>query len=61
MNISIISASVSLDRKSHRVALYFKKYLEENNLAEANIIDLKEYNFLLPLVRFLLVLLADHK
>ncbi len=45
MNISIISASVRLDRKSHRVALYLKKYVEENNLAEANILDLAAYNF----------------
>jgi len=45
MNISIISASVRVGRKSHRVALYFKKYLEENNLAEAHIIDLAAYNF----------------
>jgi len=27
------------------VALYFKRYLEENNLASAEILDLKEYNF----------------
>ena len=30
---------------SHRVALYFKNYIEENNLAAAEILDLKEYNF----------------
>ncbi|MES2416964.1 MAG: NAD(P)H-dependent oxidoreductase [Bacteroidota bacterium] len=44
-NISIISASVRNGRNSHRVALYFKKYLEENQLAEVKIIDLKDYNF----------------
>jgi NAD(P)H-dependent FMN reductase len=44
-NISIISSSVRTGRKSHRVALYFKKYLEENNLAKADILDLKSYNF----------------
>lgn len=44
-NISIISASVRNGRNSHRVALYFKNYLEENQLANAKIIDLKAYNF----------------
>ncbi|MES2650248.1 MAG: NAD(P)H-dependent oxidoreductase [Bacteroidota bacterium] len=43
--ISIISASVRNGRNSHRVALYFKNYLEENQLANVKIIDLKEYNF----------------
>jgi NAD(P)H-dependent FMN reductase len=45
MKIAILSASVRLGRKSHRVALYLKKYLEENSLAEVNIIDLANYNF----------------
>lgn len=45
MNIAIISASVRLGRKSHRVALYLKNYLEENNLANVNIIDLASYHF----------------
>jgi NAD(P)H-dependent FMN reductase len=44
-HISIISASVRSGRKSHRVALYFKKYLEDNGLATAEILDLKSYNF----------------
>ena len=44
-NISIISASVRNGRNSHRVALYFKNYLEKNQLANVKIIDLKEYNF----------------
>lgn len=44
-NISIISASVRKGRNSHRVALYFKNYLEENNVAQAKILDLKDYNF----------------
>ena len=43
--ISIISSSVRIGRKSHRVALFFKKYLEENNLAEVEILDLAKYNF----------------
>ena len=44
-HISIISSSVRVGRNSHRVALYFKNYLIENNLATAEILDLKEYNF----------------
>ena len=44
-HISIISSSVRIDRNSHRVALYFKNYLQTNNLATAEILDLKEYNF----------------
>jgi NAD(P)H-dependent FMN reductase len=43
--IAIISPSVRRGRNSHRVALYFKRYLEENKLASAEILDLKEYNF----------------
>jgi len=44
-NITILSASVRTGRHSHRVALYFKKYIEENNLANAEILDLNEYQF----------------
>lgn len=44
-HIEIISASVRAGRKSHRVALYFKNYLELNKHATANILDLNEYNF----------------
>jgi NAD(P)H-dependent FMN reductase len=43
--IGIISASVRKNRKSHRVALFFKNYIEGNNLGQADIIDLKEYQF----------------
>ncbi len=43
--IVIISASVRTGRLSHRVALYFKNYIEENELASVTILDLKEYNF----------------
>jgi NAD(P)H-dependent FMN reductase len=43
--ISIISSSVRNGRQSHRVALYFKKHLEENKLAAAEILDLSKYNF----------------
>ncbi|MGG9971812.1 NADPH-dependent FMN reductase [Ferruginibacter sp. SUN002] len=44
-HIAIISASVRTGRNSHRVALYLKKYIETNNLATVEILDLKEYNF----------------
>ena len=43
--IAIISSSVRTGRNSHRVALYFKNYLEENKLATCEILDLNEYNF----------------
>jgi len=43
--IAIISSSVRQGRNSHRVALYLKNYLEENKLADADILDLKEYDF----------------
>lgn len=43
--IAILSASVRNGRNSHRVALYFKNYLQEHQLAEVNLIDLHEYNF----------------
>lgn len=44
-HIAIISSSVSRERKSHNVALFFKTYLERNNLSTADILYLKEYNF----------------
>jgi len=44
-HIIIISSSVRTGRNSHRVALYFKTYLESNNLSTVEILDLKEYNF----------------
>lgn len=43
--IAIISASVRKGRKSHNVALYFKNYLNQKGLADAEIIDLNAYNF----------------
>lgn len=43
--IAIISSSIRIGRQSHRVALYFEKYLKDNNLAEPFIIDLKDYDF----------------
>ena len=44
-HISILSASVRDGRKSHRVALYLQRYIQENKLAESEIIDLREYKF----------------
>ncbi len=44
-DLAIISSSVRTGRLSHRVALYFRNYIEENKLAYARILDLKEYNF----------------
>lgn len=43
--IAIISSSVRKGRKSHNVALYFKNYLTQNQLADAQIIDLDAYDF----------------
>jgi len=43
--IAIISSSVRRGRNSHRIALYFKQYIEENKIASPEILDLKEYNF----------------
>lgn len=44
-SISIISSSIRIERKSHNVALYLQKYISENKLAKAEILDLKQYNF----------------
>lgn len=43
--IAIISSSVRTGRNSHRVALYFKSYLESAKLATAGILDLNEFRF----------------
>jgi NAD(P)H-dependent FMN reductase len=45
MHIEIISASIRVGRQSHRVALFFRKFIEAKGLATASILDLKEYNF----------------
>jgi NAD(P)H-dependent FMN reductase len=42
-HIAIISSSVRRERKSHNVVLYFKTYLEENDLSTTEILDLKAY------------------
>jgi|SRR6185312_12535043 len=44
-NILIISASVRMGRNSHRVALFFKKFIEENKMGTAEIADLNAYKF----------------
>jgi NAD(P)H-dependent FMN reductase len=44
-HIAIVSSSVRTGRNSHRVALYFKDYLETNKLATVDILDLNKYNF----------------
>jgi NAD(P)H-dependent FMN reductase len=43
--IAILSSSVRTERNSNRVALYFEKYLQENNIANPEILDLEKYNF----------------
>lgn len=45
MNFVIISSSIRTDRKSHRLALYFRNYIEERLLGEVRILDLGEYKF----------------
>ncbi|WP_317896873.1 NADPH-dependent FMN reductase [Aurantibacillus circumpalustris] len=45
MKISIISASVRTGRNSHRVALFFKRFIEEQKLASVEILDLNVYQF----------------
>lgn len=44
-HVAIISSSVRTGRNSHRVAIYFKRYIEENKLATVEIVDLMEYQF----------------
>lgn len=44
-HIAIISASVRTGRISHRVALFFRNYLDERKLATAEIIDLQSIQF----------------
>ena len=45
MKISIISSSVRTSRNSHRVALFFQKFIEEQKLASVEILDLNDYQF----------------
>ena len=43
--ITIISASIRKGRNSHRVAIYFQKYLQDDGLADTIILDLDSYGF----------------
>lgn len=43
--IVLISASVRNGRKSDRVATYFKNYIEQSGVANAELLDLLAYNF----------------
>ena len=45
MNIAIISASVRIGRRSHRIALFYENYITTNNLAAVDLVDLREYRF----------------
>jgi NAD(P)H-dependent FMN reductase len=44
-HITIVSSSVRKGRNSHRVSLFFKKFIEENQIGSAEILDLYEYQF----------------
>lgn len=52
-HIAILSASIREGRLSHRVALFIKRYIEDNHLATVEILDLKAYNFPLFTERFM--------
>jgi len=43
--ISIISSSIRNGRSSHRLALFFEKYIADNQLGTTEILDLKAYDF----------------
>lgn len=44
-HVAIIAASVRTGRKSNRVALYLKNYIEQAKLASVDVLDLQEFNF----------------
>lgn len=44
-HIAILSSSVRTGRRSHRVALFFQRYIEANALATVDLIDLSAYDF----------------
>jgi NAD(P)H-dependent FMN reductase len=44
-HIAIISPSVRTGRKSNRVALFFKNFIEDNKSASVEILDLFDYQF----------------
>lgn len=43
--IIIISSSVRTGKKSNRVAFFFANYINEQKIAEAEIVDLEDYHF----------------
>ncbi|MBL0256377.1 MAG: NAD(P)H-dependent oxidoreductase [Bacteroidetes bacterium] len=43
--IAIISGSIRTGRLSHRVAVFFERFIKEKGLAEVVMLDLKELNF----------------
>ena len=43
--IAILSASVRTGRKSHRTALFLKRFIESRQLAEVDLIDLAAHDF----------------
>jgi NAD(P)H-dependent FMN reductase len=45
MTIAIISASIRSGRNSHRVALFFEKYIKDHKLGETHMLDLNVYQF----------------
>ena len=45
ITIVIISSSVRTARKSHRIALFFKQYIEQLNIATVEVLDLFDYQF----------------
>jgi NAD(P)H-dependent FMN reductase len=44
-HIAIISSSLRIGRNSHRVALYFERFIRESGLSTAEILDLNDYRF----------------
>jgi NAD(P)H-dependent FMN reductase len=55
--IGIISSSVRIGKKSDRVALFFKNYINIHQLGEAELVDLAQYDF--PIFKERLYLLKD--
>lgn len=44
-HLAILSSSIRIGRNSHRVALFFRNYIMENQLAVPEILDLAAYQF----------------
>ena len=56
-HVAISSSGIRTGRRSHKVALYFQRYITDNQLATVELIDLKEAN--LPLSEERLSFLSD--